>query len=115
MKNSSLILFIFLFSCNWSNEYYNLKDFIIYSDRNENIYLKREIYLSKKEDYKLSKHIRYFDLVNYNDSILELKRIIDIESFHQIKKSDTFYDKKYIYIFIDKPAISPNIYIYDRE
>ncbi|MBE7654006.1 hypothetical protein G1L01_13290 [Tenacibaculum finnmarkense] len=115
MKNSILILFLFLFSCNWNNEYHNLKDFILYRDCNENIYLKREVYLSKKEDYKPSKYVRYFDLVNYNDSILELKKIIDVKSFHQVKKSDTFSDKKYIYIFIDKPAISPNIYVYDRK
>ena len=118
MKNSIIILvsLIYFSNCKNSNvveknNYFNLKNSIIYADNKNNIFLKREIYIvSRKKIDK--KKTAYFDLAIYKDSVVKLKDFINLNSFYQIKK-DSFIDKKYVYIFDNFPNAFPKIKIYN--
>jgi len=108
-------LLIFLLACKekdiYTIKYYNVKGDILYKDENNNLYIKNDVHLLHKED-TIKKETRYFDLVSYRDSVVTLKKFVDIKSFRRISK-DTFRDNTFIYLFIDKPSVFPNIRAFD--
>lgn len=89
------------------NEYHNLKDSIVFTDSNSNMYIlqKIDIINSNKKNNTV---YRYFDLLSLRDSVYELKQIIDINTFKKV--SGLMYtDTNYIYTFNPNPNISPSI------
>jgi hypothetical protein len=117
MRNLFFILLFVLTNCKEKQgEYIEVKNNILYKDKENNIYLKREIHLINKINDK-HKKTRFFDCLIYKDSVIFLKNFVDVESFYFVNTTDTigkiktdiFKDKKHIYFFKNKPASFPLI------
>jgi len=115
LKYILLLIVMVTLSCQKNTGYKNLKNNLLFKDNEGNIYLKRKIAILDENDFSNKKYDRYFDLALYKDSIFKLNKLIDVKSFNQINKTDTFKDKRYIYVFIDKPATFPNIKAYNKN
>lgn len=123
MENKKKIIYLlsfmfFIMSCNKhnvikyakeKNEYYNVKD-ILYKDNQDNYYL-RYPYASREED-KIKTSYGYENKgLNINDnSVHELKEIINIKTFKLIKYP-YYTDNKFVYV-INNYAGSPNCSFY---
>jgi len=114
MKYLLLLIVMVTLSCKKNTEFKNLKNNLLFKDDEGNIYLKRKIAILDENDFSNKKYDGYFDLAFYKDSIFKLNKLIDVKSFSQINKTDTFEDKRYIYVFIDKPATFPNIEVFAK-
>jgi hypothetical protein len=90
----------------------------LYKDNKGSIYLKRKVRILRRDSpHKDENVIRYFDYVGYKnpnlngDTAFELKKVVDVKSFRQVNKSDTFIDFNHVYLFEDRPASFPSIWI----
>ncbi|MFC3159727.1 hypothetical protein SAMN05443633_10666 [Chryseobacterium arachidis] len=107
-------------SCKKEDQYFNVKDDLIYKYKNE-LFLKHTIILKNRNPKNSGKVIRFFNDVAHKNKVLKLKDFIDTKTFHQIKNNyqdrfikDVYEDSKYQYIFRDHPASSPYILIKSR-
>lgn len=120
MKNIWLIILLALVSCNKEPHYVNIKDELIYKNKND-LFLKHTIILISRNPKNSGKVSRFFDRVLYKDKVLALKDFIDVKTFHEVKNNykdrfieSVYQDSKYQYIFRDHPASSPNILIQEK-
>ncbi|MBE7653980.1 hypothetical protein J2Q11_13945 [Tenacibaculum finnmarkense genomovar finnmarkense] len=97
-KKIIIILILVLFSCKSNQEFKHLKD-NLYLNKDEQIFMK----LSNKNVRNPSQESKWKDTVYRQyfyfkyDSMINLKQIIDIETFRTIIPDEKYIDKKYIY------------------
>ena len=120
MKNIGLLILLVLTSCKKEPRYINIKDELIYKNKND-LFLKHTITLKSRNPEDSGKVTRLFNYVLYKDQVLELKDFIDLKSFHEVQNNNrdrfiisAYEDSRYRYLFKDHPASSPNILIQEK-
>ncbi|MCF6350192.1 MAG: DKNYY domain-containing protein [Flavobacteriaceae bacterium] len=102
---------------NDSSLYSEIVSGLLYKDSVSNIYLRRKKVMQKSPlGGKLSKCEKlpygYIDVMGIlNDSIVNIKDIIDIKSFKRFSQTDIFYaDNNKVYVFQDSPVTFPQFF-----
>lgn len=88
-------------------DYKNLKDSILFIDNNANIFILQHINIMRQAG-NVEYERRFFDLLAFDDTVCELKKIIDIKTFTKIGNT-AYKDKNYYYNFYNNPNSFPNI------
>lgn len=87
-----------------ANSYKNIKDSILFLNKDSDVFIIHETYLISRTNNNDLVY-RYFNEASLNDSVVELRKIIDTSTFRKL--NDTIYtDTNYQYIF----NYSPNRY-----
>lgn len=75
-----------------------LKGEVLFIDLKKNIYIKRRILLPQTKYQSQSSEDRYFNLVRYKDTVLQLQKLIDVKSFNVVD-SLSYEDENHYYIY----------------
>lgn len=118
-RNYFVLLLLFMICCKQYSKvgkeqksiFIPIKEDILYKDSINSIYLKTSsVFIGTDSIY-----YEYYNHVSYdkeNDSLIELKNIIDVKTFDYLNGSNVFYkDKNYMYVYQKYPATYPPLKI----